>query len=348
MNLKINTAGLAGFESQEEEVIIDSQAQIEKDAAEAAAEELRLQGGQVTEEEEEEGKKPKGTPGEEEEEEEGDTVVSNIINTFGIDTGKKYENTQEGLSNYSLDIKEAIRQQSVEEENTRMPLLKALREHLEEGRSLDTFMRKSEAIDYSAIRLNEEDDNQLKEVITQGYKSKGLDNRLITRLIKTSEEEGVLYEDAKEALKDLGDFQANQLKEEEESELTRVGEMKKESEKTWKLVEEKVNSGKLLNFNIPPTEKKQFLEFIGTADRSGKTELSKKWEALDMEQRLTIDYMIYKGLKLPVIPGTPTSAPKATLGAGSRMFANAETKQVGGHANDLAGALKKFTFGQNH
>lgn len=274
-----------------------------------------------------------------------DTVVNTIVKTFGVDTGKQYSNTEEGLAEYANDVVEAVRQQALEEEFTRIPLLKAFKDHIEQGRGVDTFLKEQQRVDFTKIKLNEEDDNQLKQVITQRYKAEGLNEKTIARLVKNSEEEGILFEDAKESLQVLSEIQEQEIEQERQRELQIIEQQRKEVEKAWKEAKEIVSKGKLLNLSIPATEKTAFVDFIEKRDRAGKTGADKAWETLTMEQRLFIDYLLYKGLKIPTVSTSNSgNTNKGTLGAGSRMFKTNKNESPG-NQSEIGSILSKIRFG---
>ena len=184
-----------------------------------------------------------------------------------------------------------------------MPDVKALMEHIITGRNpLEFYESKLQAPDYTNLNIDDNNTNQVELALMEYYtKVAKLDETTASKFIKMAQDSGQSKDLVKTAVEGLKKWSVDAKQNEEKARVAEVTEIKERSTKFWKGVEETVMKGKLEDIAVPELERKSFLDFISKDTGNGKTKSIMTYEALPLEQRLKVDYWIYKGLNLDTV-----------------------------------------------
>lgn len=212
------------------------------------------------------------------------------------DDGESIKALTEYVANKSYETKF---KQTIEQ----MPEVKALMEHIITGKNpLDFYQSKLQTPDYSNLQIDEANPNQVKLALLEYYtKVSNLDETSANAFIKMAIDSGQSKELVKVAVDGLKNWSINNTKYEETERVNEVQRLKESTDKHWTGVREIVMKGKLEDIAIPENERQSFFDFIGKDSGNGKTKAISAYETLATEQRLKIDYFLFKGLNLDTV-----------------------------------------------
>lgn len=228
------------------------------------------------------------------------TVIDYLRTTSGITD--EFENSPEGLVKFVDKVRETSASTGLTQKFEQRPILKALDEHIEAGKSIESFFQvqqiNANKIDVPKLTGDDKVDAQnksfYKDVITANMKAVGMTDKQITRVIDSSELENTLYEDAVEsatAWNGRQDAQAQQLTQAEE---LRYKEELAQATKTITDITAIITKGIINGSILPANERQPFQDFILKYDDKGMAERDRKIASLSLEKSLLLDYLLFK------------------------------------------------------
>lgn len=236
--------------------------------------------------------------------------------TYGVKLDGKYENSPEGVKQLANDLAPMVAQKMLIQSLKEIPYMAEFFQHAKEGKSIETFLAKNTAPSFEAIEIKDtegvEDEaikskliSNQKAILEMGYKAKGIKEKDIKGLIDLKEAAGELFEAAKETKKELSDAHkasiAVQLKQEED----RIKAENDAALETITKAKSILAKNDFAGVQIPAAEIKGFEAALFNTDKDGYTSLDHSREKLTLDQRLLIDYIIYKQFKnLGFVPKT--------------------------------------------
>lgn len=272
---------------------------------------------------------------------EGDDVISILKEEYGIEDGE-YEDSIEGLKNLNSAIIEKQAKARAEEQfESIMEAYPDFLDYVELRKSGYTPEQVYKMINESQLPESVVEDNtdQQKAIHRLYFSRKGLNEKQIDRMIKTSEADDALLDDAKSMLDEMkqADIEAREkraqaIKDAEREEQERI-------ENYWRDVENKVmKEGKIHNINIPEAEKKAFFEYISKpVNRSGETQEMLDRKEMPIEDQLALRFFYYKKFNL----STYINDKAKSIGL-SKMIKNKNSNP--NDKNRMSGGQKKSTL----
>jgi hypothetical protein len=280
------------------------------DTPEAADEELEADAEEVKESEDEE----EEILEEEEEEEEDDedeedderdpvesTVVAEILEKLGYETEKEYDDTPEGLLAMTQDVGKQMAEDQLDELFQNFPLIKDHLEYVLNGGDSQEFMKAYDPqLDYNQLELGEDDTRSQKGILADYFATKGHDKDFIDELLTDYEDTGKLYQKAEAARRALGKMQETSRQQLVESQKQEKQQREAQQQEFWNNVYETIeNSNEFAGITVPNREKSKFFDYISTpVTKDGRTQRDLDHSQAEIETKLAIDYMMYKGFDL--------------------------------------------------
>ena len=282
---------------QKEEVKEEPQAELEDidDQEEELEEEIEEEDEQEEEVEEESDKQ-------EVESTEESTVVSEILDSLGYEG--EYEDTAEGLTAMTKDIASQMADERIDEVLEKFPLVKKHMEYVLAGGESQKFMKAFDpTLDYNQMEIAEDDARSQKAILTDYFNQKGHDGDFIKEMLEDYEDSGKLFKKAEAAKQALGKVQAQekeQLVERQKAELQAQQEKQMEF---WNGVQETIKESKeFAGLQVPEREKTKFFNYLSKpVTKEGYTQRDLDHSEAEMEVKLAIDYLMYKGFNLEKI-----------------------------------------------
>ena len=279
---------------EKEEVQEEPQAELEDidDQEEELEEEVEEEDEQEEEEVEEESD-------EEVESTADSTVVSEILDSLGYEG--EYDDTAEGLTAMTKDIASQMADERIDEVLEKFPLVKKHMEYVLAGGESQKFMKAFDpTLDYNQMDIAEDDSRSQKAILADYFTQKGHDGDFIKEMLEDYEDSGKLFKKAEAAKQALGKVQAQekeQLVERQKAELQKQQEQQMEF---WNGVQETIKESKeFAGLQVPEREKTKFFNYLSKpVTKEGYTQRDLDHSEAEMDVKLAIDYLMYKGFNL--------------------------------------------------
>ena len=263
-----------------------------EDEVEEKEEEEKIEATEKVDSEEEEEKSESPEP----------TVVQEILNTLGYEG--EYEDTAEGLTELTKDVASQMADDRIEEVLEKFPLVKKHLDYVLAGGESQKFMKAYDPnLDYNSMEISEDDSRSQKAILSDYFTQKGHDADFIKEMLEDYEDAGKLHTKANAAKEALGKVQAQekeQLVERQKAELKKQQEQQVEF---WNGVQETIKDSKeFAGLQVPEREKAKFFNYLSKpVTKEGYTQRDIDHSEAEMETKLAIDYLMYKGFNLEKI-----------------------------------------------
>ena len=237
----------------------------------------------------------------EEDSEESGSVAESIAKALGYDIENEYADTEEGLVEFTKDIAQNIAEDQLNELFQQFPLVqKHLDFVLAGGDSEKFFQAYNPNLDYSQYEIDQNDSRTQKAFVSEYFKSKGHDEEFIKDMLDDYEDSGKLYDKAVVAQKQLAGIQSREREQIVEQQKQAKIEQEKAQEEFWENVAATIDQGKeFAGIRIPEKEKAKFFDYISApVDKSGRTRRDMDYANSELDVKLAIDYLMYKGMNL--------------------------------------------------
>jgi hypothetical protein len=265
-----------------------------------------------------------------------DSLFGNIAKAIGIELENEYEDSEEGLIEFTKDVAQNLAEEQLEALFAQFPLVQKHLDFVMAGGDPEKFFETyNPQADYSKVEIEEDDSRTQKAVLTEFFKTKGHDESFIKEMIEDYEDSGKLYAKATAAKTQLAKIQETERGQLVERQKQERQQQIQTQNKFWEGVAETIEKGKeFAGIRIPEKEKSKFFDYISQpVDKSGKTKRDDDYAKADLEVKLAIDYLMFKGFKLQDIIQTKA---RTTAAEGLR------DKIKKSEANRLKGGSGKF------
>tara|TARA_Y100000593_G_scaffold26010_1_gene51756 strand:+ start:2132 stop:3229 length:1098 start_codon:yes stop_codon:yes gene_type:complete len=279
------------------------------------------------EEEEEEVNEEEQIVNEKEESSEVDeTVVGEILKNLGYEVDEDYEDTSDGLTELTKDIASQMADDRIDEVLDKFPLVKQHLQYVLNGGESENFMQAYDpGLDYNRIELAEDDVRSQKAILSDYFSVKGHDKEFINEMLGDYEDSGKLHNKAEAARQALGKVQAQEKAQLVERQKEQLKMQQAEQSKFWDGVAETLeNSKEFAGLQVPEKEKSKFFNYLSKpVTREGYTQRDLDHAEAEMETKLAIDYLMYKGFNLDQIINTKAKT-KASKSLRDKISKNEE------------------------
>ena len=241
---------------------------------------------------------------EETSEKEDDSIVSQVLSTLGYEVDDAYEDTTEGLVALTKDVGTQIADETLDKLFEQYPLVGKHLEYVMNGGDSQQFMAANDPRqDYSKIEIKENDIMSQKSVLSEYFRLKGHDKEFIDELLEDYEDSGKLQTKADSALKALAQAQAQHKEQMLEDQRKQQQNYVAEQQKFWDGVYDTIDKSKeFKGISIPEREKSKFFDYLSKpVTKEGYTQRDLDHNESDMDVKLAIDYLMFKGFNLDKI-----------------------------------------------
>jgi len=232
---------------------------------------------------------------------EDDTIVGAVLAKLGYDVDDKYEDTTEGLVELTKDIGVQMADENLDKLFEQFPLVKDHMEYVMSGGKSQDFMGMHDPrSDYSRVKMSQDDTQVQKYFLAEYFKTKGHDSEFINELLEDYEDNGKLYNKAVNAQKALVSSQATYRKNAVEQQKQEQIKAKEEQKKFWDGVYETIDTSQSFKgLAVPEREKNKFFDYLSKpVTKEGYTQRDLDHTESDMDTKLAIDYLMFKGFNL--------------------------------------------------
>ena len=278
---------------QNEEVQEEPQAELEDIDEEEELEE------EVEEEDEQEEEEVEEESDEEVESTADSTVVSEILDSLGYEG--EYDDTAEGLTAMTKDIASQMADERIDEVLEKFPLVKKHMEYVLAGGESQKFMKAFDpTLDYNQMEIAEDDARSQKAILTDYFNQKGHDGDFIKEMLEDYEDSGKLFKKAEAAKQALGKVQAREKEQLVERQRAELQQQQEKQMEFWNGVQETIKESKeFAGLQVPEREKTKFFNYLSKpVTKEGYTQRDLDHSEAEMDVKLAIDYLMYKGFNL--------------------------------------------------
>ena len=236
--------------------------------------------------------------------EKSDTVVGEILSALGYEVEGDYPDTAEGLTEMTKDIASQMADDRLDEVLESFPLVKDhLQYVLAGGQSQDFMQAHDPNLDYNAFTLTEDDTRSQKAILSDYFRVKGHDNDFINEMLEDYEDSGKLHNKAEAARQALGKAQEQRNAQLVEQQNQMRYQQMQEQETFWNGVADTIKDSKeFAGLQVTEREKSKFFNYLSQpVSRDGRTQRDLDHAQADMEVKLAIDYLMFKGFNLDTI-----------------------------------------------
>jgi len=280
---------------QKEEVKEEPQAELE----DIDDEEEELEEETEDEDEEEEVEEEEESDDEEVESTEDSTVVSEILDSLGYEG--EYDDTAEGLTAMTKDIASQMADERIDEVLEKFPLVKKHMEYVLAGGESQKFMKAFDpTLDYNQMDIAEDDSRSQKAILTDYFNQKGHDGDFIKEMLEDYEDSGKLFKKAEAAKQALGKVQTQEKEQLVERQRAELQQQQEKQMEFWNGVQETIKESKeFAGLQVPEREKTKFFNYLSKpVTKEGYTQRDVDHSEAEMDVKLAIDYLMYKGFNL--------------------------------------------------
>ena len=205
------------------------------------------------------------------------------------------------------DIASTMADERMEEVLEKFPLVKQHLQYVLEGGDSQNFMNAYDPnLDYNKLNLQENDVRSQKAILGDYLQTKGHENEFIKEILEDFEDTGKLFSKAEAARKALGKNQAVQreqlLNTQRETRAEEAENLKEFWDDVAITIEE---SREFAGLQVTEKDKNNFFNYLSRPiNKDGFTQRDVDHQEADMEVKLAIDYLMYKGFDLNTIINT--------------------------------------------
>ena len=258
--------------------------------------------------------KPLKTKTVEDSDTESNTVVGDILEKLGYDTENEYDDTTDGLLQLTQDVGSQIAEEQLDQLFEKFPLVKNHLQYVLSGGDSQQFMKAYDPNnDYAKMDVSEGDIASQRSVLNDYFKTKGHDDEFIQEILEDYQDSGKLFNKATRAQEALAKSQTTQREELLKGQKAQQAENNKQQKEFWNGVYDTIeNSNEFAGLTVPKREKSKFFGYISNpVNSNGQTQRDIDHGSAEMEVKLAIDYLMFKGFKLDDIIQTKAKTSNA-------------------------------------
>lgn len=244
-----------------------------------------------------------------------DSIISSIAKSLGYELEKEYAETEEGLAEFTKDVAQEIAEEQLEGLFKQFPMVQKHLDFVMAGGDPEKFFEAyNPRTSFEHMEIEQDDSRTQKYMISEFLRSKGHDDEFIKDMINDYEDSGKLYDRAKVAQRNLATIQKqerdNMVRQQQEAQQ-RAAE---ENERFWEGVASTIQEGKeFAGIRIPDREKAKFFDYISEPiNENGQTRRDADYAKANLEAKLALDYLMYKGFNLKDIIDVKAKTASAT------------------------------------
>ena len=212
------------------------------------------------------------------EEDEDDSIVGSVLEKLGYEVEDNYDDTTEGLVQMTKDIASTMADERIEEVMEKFPLVKQHLQYVLEGGDSQNFMNAYDPnADYNKLTIDQSDTRSQKAILGDYLSTKGHDKEFINEMLEDFEQQ-------------------------KEEQATKAEELQEFWDEVADTIEE---SREFAGLQVTEKDKNKFFNYLSRpVTNDGYTQRDVDHQEAEMEKKLAIDYLMFKGFDLNSIINT--------------------------------------------
>jgi hypothetical protein len=247
-----------------------------------------------------------------------DSIVGEVLASLGFETvEEEYDDTPEGLAKLTQDLGTKMAEDQLDQLFGNFPLIEQHLEYVLAGGDSQQFMKAYDPDnDYGKLEISDNDIRTQRSVLATYFRAKGHEDEFINELLEDYEDNGKLSSKATQAKNALAQSQAVYRKELVEKQREEQQSRMQEQQEFWNGVYETIDgSEEFAGLRVPKREKSKFFDYLSKpVTKEGYTQRDLDHRDSEMEVKLAIDYLMFKGFNLDkIISGKAKTAATKSL-----------------------------------
>tara|TARA_R110002110_G_scaffold297470_1_gene511603 strand:+ start:1307 stop:2401 length:1095 start_codon:yes stop_codon:yes gene_type:complete len=254
------------------------------------------------------------------------TIVSEVLEKLGYELDGEYPDTSEGLAAMTKDVASQMADTRIDEVLEAFPLVKEHLQYVLDGGQSQNFMQAHDPnLDYNKFELAEDDIRSQKGILSDYFTEKGHDQAFIKEMLNDYEDSGKLHNKAEQAKQALGKVQEQRRGQMVTEQKQMVEQQKVKQDEFWGEIADTIqDSTEFAGLSVPEKEKSKFFNWLATpVTKEGLTQRDVDHSEANMDIKLAIDYLMYKGFNLQDIIQTKAKT-QATKSLRQKISKNEE------------------------
>lgn len=255
---------------------------------------------QEKEEEPQEEQESEETEEKTEEDEDDQSVIKELKGKFGFDFEQdEFEESVDGIFELSRKAAAKMAETQLDEFFKQMPDVAEYAEYrMNGGDPSNYFEAANQTKDYSQVAVTEEDTATQRHIVDELLKRQGFDDDSRKTMLESMAKSGAMFEQAKAALPILSKLTASEKEKLVEQQREQASKMEAQRQQELDEIKSIVNAGVFKGIQVPEAEKRKFGSWLFQPDKDGKTGRNAAREQLSLEDKLALEYLVFKGFKL--------------------------------------------------
>jgi len=234
-----------------------------------------------------------------------DSLISEVMSKLGYDFGEEtFEDTTEGILELTRSAAEKISTETLDNIFNTHPSLKEHFEFLQNGGRSEDYVQMNSEPDFANLDISGNSDIQ-KQLLTDYFLAKGEDEAFAQDMIESYEDKGTLAQKAEAAKAAFAKVQTDRRNELLTTQREAAEAKRQATIETWNTVKATVSKAtEFSGIAIPEKDRNKFMEYISApVDKDGRTARDLAASKLTLEQQLTLDYLLFKGMNVGAMVG---------------------------------------------
>lgn len=229
------------------------------------------------------------------------TVIGEVLTNLGYELEGDYADTVEGLTQMTQDVAQTMAEDQLDNLFEQFP---EIQQHLEfvlnGGNSAEFYSQGNRLNTVANVNLTENNVNAQQAVLVEYFRVKGHDDSFIAELLEDYASTDKLYDKSVKAKEALLKYEQAQRANQMEAQKQASAQQRQEAQNFWSNVSDTIQeSREFSGIVVQQKDKKKFFDYISQpVDKQGNTQRDLDHENAEMDVRLAIDYLMFKGFKL--------------------------------------------------
>ena len=229
------------------------------------------------------------------------TVIGEVLTNLGYELEGDYADTVEGLTQMTQDVAQTMAEDQLDNLFEQFPEIQKHLEFVLNGGDSSEFYSQGNRLNTVAnVNLTENNVNAQQAVLVEYFRVKGHDDSFIAELLEDYASTDKLYDKSVKAKEALLKYEQAQRAHQMEAQKQASAQQRQEAQNFWSNVSETIEeSREFSGIVVQQKDKKKFFDYISQpVDKQGNTQRDLDHEGAEMDVRLAIDYLMFKGFKL--------------------------------------------------
>lgn len=243
-------------------------------------------------------------------------VVDELIELVGFEdiNPEDFDDSVEGLGKLIQTSAEKLAKQQWDSALEDYPDVKEYFDYVQNGGDPDKYHEvRGQMVDYETMTIEEDNEAQQETIVRKAFESDGYEKEEIDNIVDKYKAGGILKDQAELALKGLRREAKKQKDALTAQQAATRAEQEKQMQEFWENVETTLKeTDQFKGITIPKAERNDFFDYISKPVKDGFSQRDLDVQELGLEEKIAIDYLVFKGFPLSELVDKKAATKAAT------------------------------------